>query len=114
MDPENPADLGRLQTAVRYANQQLQKFRTTRLSIIKQLVGKHYATGGSDLKIALPMLRMAATIHNRRLVIGKSTMKIFEARKITEDELLNTRLAPDKTRPNSFKNALEVFGFNIT
>jgi len=53
-------------------------------------------------------------IHNRRLVIGKSTMKIFEAKKITEEELLSTRLAPDTSRPNAFKNALEVFGFNVS
>lgn len=53
-------------------------------------------------------------LHNRRLVIGRSTMKIFEARKITEDEILKTRLTPDSGRPNSFKNALEVFGFNIS
>lgn len=53
-------------------------------------------------------------IHKRQLVIGKSTMKIFEARKITEEEILNTRLAPDNTRAGAFKNALEVFGFNIS
>ncbi len=53
-------------------------------------------------------------IHQRKLVIGKSTMKIFEARKISEEELLNTRLAPDTSRPSAFKNALEVFGFNVT
>lgn len=53
-------------------------------------------------------------IHNRRMVLGKSTMKIFEAKKISEEELLKTRLAPDNGRPNSFKNALEVFGFNVS
>lgn len=53
-------------------------------------------------------------IHNRRLVLGKSTMKIFEAKKITEEELIKTRLIPDTGRPNSFKNALEVFGFNVS
>ncbi len=53
-------------------------------------------------------------ISNQRLVIGKSTMKIFEAKKITEDELLSTRMVKDSTQPNAFKNALEVFGFSIS
>ncbi len=53
-------------------------------------------------------------IHNRRLVIGRSTMKIFEAKQISEEDLLKTRLVSDTGRPSAFKNALEVFGFNIS
>lgn len=53
-------------------------------------------------------------IHQKQLVIGRSTMKIFEANKITEEELISTRLVADTGRTNALKNALEVFGFNVS
>ena len=68
MDPENERDISRLKSGIEYSLRRLEKFRTNRLNVIKQMVGKHYAEGGTDVKVALPLIRMAATIHNRRLI----------------------------------------------
>src|SRR3990167_4763242 len=68
MDPENERDISRLKSGIEYSLRRLEKFRTNRLNVIKQMVGKHYAEGGTDVKVALPLIRMAATIHDRRLI----------------------------------------------
>lgn len=60
-------DLVRVKSAVEYSMKRLEAFRTGRLHIVKNLAGDRYAEGGNKQKL-LPFLRMAATIHTRKLV----------------------------------------------
>jgi len=60
-------DFTRLQNSVESSILQMSKPRLTRVNAIRQYVGKHYAAGGTDLRVPTNLLELAVTIYTRLL-----------------------------------------------
>lgn len=65
--PEEPKSFRQLTSAVNRAYKSCEKLRTTRLSAIKEYVGKNYSENGADASVPLNLLEFAVNVYLRQL-----------------------------------------------
>lgn len=64
---ENASDIEQLSKAVGYSRKCGKIFRENRIDILRQLVGNHYSSNGSDDKVPINLLELAINIYMQRL-----------------------------------------------
>lgn len=75
-NPKNKKDIAQLSKSAGYSRGQLGIFRTNRLSIIRQWVGKHYSANGAGDKVSINLFELAFNIYLQRLVAQNPAVDI--------------------------------------
>jgi len=75
-NPSTPSDISQLSKSVGYSWGQGEIFRTNRLKVIRQYVGKNYSKKGSADKVPVNLLELAINIYLQRLVAQNPAVDI--------------------------------------
>lgn len=91
-----------LRTAVDWSQQQLTKARQSRLHAIKEFVGKHYAYGGTEMRVPTNFIELAVSIYTQQLaarpprVMVSTNVRELKPYAFTQELALNQ--IPDEIR----------------